>query len=101
MEHENENTADMYTGLKRREFMVMMAGCTAGLMAPGLFPGEGKLFLSIEDNGVGFDPRGQHPGHMGLHTMRERIEELDGALEIESAPGQGTLVRATVPLRAR
>jgi len=46
MKHENENSADLYTGLKRREFMVMMAGCTAGLMVPGLFPGEGKLFAA-------------------------------------------------------
>jgi PAS domain S-box-containing protein len=61
--------------------------------------GEGKLFLSIQDDGVGFDPQSEHPGHMGLHTMRERIEELDGTLEIESARGEGTVVRVTVPTK--
>ena len=43
MKHENENAANLHTGLKRREFMTMLAGCTAGLMVPGLFHDEGKL----------------------------------------------------------
>ena len=34
MKHENENAANLHTGLKRREFMAMLAGCTAGLMVP-------------------------------------------------------------------
>jgi aryl-alcohol dehydrogenase-like predicted oxidoreductase len=43
MKHENENAANLHTGLKRREFMAMLAGCTAGLMVPSLFNGEGKV----------------------------------------------------------
>jgi len=43
MKHENENAANLHTGLKRREFMAMLAGCTAGLMVPSLFHGEEKL----------------------------------------------------------
>ena len=43
MKHENENPAIRQTGLKRREFMAMLAGCTAGLMVPGLFYGDGKV----------------------------------------------------------
>jgi aryl-alcohol dehydrogenase-like predicted oxidoreductase len=43
MKHQNENAINQHTGFKRREFVVMLAGCTAGLMVPGLFPGEGKL----------------------------------------------------------
>ena len=39
MKHENENAVNLHTGLKRREFMVMLAGCTAGLMVPSLFHG--------------------------------------------------------------
>jgi len=42
MKHGNEHAANRHTGLKRREFMAMLAGCTAGLMVPGLFHGEGK-----------------------------------------------------------
>jgi signal transduction histidine kinase len=63
--------------------------------------GEGKLALTIEDDGVGFDPQADHPGHLGLHTMRERVVELGGTLAIESARGRGTMVRATVPVERR
>ncbi len=54
------------------------------------------LTLEVQDNGVGFDPQGDYPGHLGLNTMRERVTRLGGVLEIESAPGAGALVRATV-----
>ncbi|MDJ0818820.1 MAG: aldo/keto reductase [Desulfobacterales bacterium] len=43
MKHENENAAKLHTGLKRREFMAILAGCTAGLMVPNLFHGEEKI----------------------------------------------------------
>jgi PAS domain S-box-containing protein len=59
---------------------------------------EDHIALSVRDNGIGFDPHGQYPGHMGLHSMRERMERLNGALRIDSAPGQGSVVQATVQL---
>jgi aryl-alcohol dehydrogenase-like predicted oxidoreductase len=43
MKHKSANAANLHTGLKRREFMTMLAGCTVGLMVPSLLPGEGKL----------------------------------------------------------
>lgn len=54
---------------------------------------EGAILLEVQDNGLGFDPQAPYPGHMGLQSMRERAARLDGTLEIESGPGQGTLVR--------
>ncbi|HEY1964649.1 MAG TPA: sensor histidine kinase [Acidobacteriaceae bacterium] len=48
------------------------------------------LSVSVQDNGVGFDPR-QEKG-MGLLGMQERVERLDGRFCIESKPGCGTLV---------
>lgn len=39
---------------------------------------------------------GVEQGHFGLHGMRERAERLGGTLAIESTPGSGTTVRATV-----
>ena len=53
--------------------------------------------LSIEDDGVGFDPDGSASGY-GLQTMRERAEAVGARLDIESAPGRGA--RLVVTLRA-
>ncbi len=54
--------------------------------------------LSIEDNGIGFDPaavtsRGEY-AKFGLTSMRERAELSGGSFEIESAPGKGTKIQA-------
>lgn len=53
------------------------------------------IILSVRDDGCGFDPAApaNQPG-IGLNGMRERITALGGALEVESAIGQGTCVRA-------
>ena len=48
---------------------------------------------------MGFDPVAEFPGLLGLHSMRERMAALGGSLAIESAPGQGARIRATVPLQ--
>jgi signal transduction histidine kinase len=55
------------------------------------------IILEIRDNGVGFDPLGSFPGHLGLLSMRERLKNLGGVLSIESTPGQGTTIHARVP----
>jgi aryl-alcohol dehydrogenase-like predicted oxidoreductase len=43
MKHENENATNPQKGLRRREFMAMLAGCTASLMVPSLTHGEEKI----------------------------------------------------------
>lgn len=63
----------------------------------------GRLALTIEDDGQGFDPEhawaGSDPGQRsGLHNMRRRIEELGGQLTIRSRPAGGTAVTLDVPL---
>jgi signal transduction histidine kinase len=57
--------------------------------------------LIVEDDGRGFDSTApqREREHLGMFTMRERVALVDGSLEITSAPGEGTLVRASVPLR--
>ena len=56
------------------------------------------LTLEIKDDGQGFDPQQSFPGHLGLHSMRERAEKLGGNFSIESTPGQGTTIRVQVTL---
>ncbi len=55
--------------------------------------------VEVSDNGRGFDAAASFPGHLGLHSMRERVKSLGGELQIESAPGQGTRIRANVPVQ--
>jgi signal transduction histidine kinase len=60
-----------------------------------------EVRLSIVDNGVGFDPTTTPPvGHYGLRNLQERARGLGGAVTIQSAPGQGTVVDVRVPVLA-
>jgi signal transduction histidine kinase len=58
---------------------------------------DGAVALEVVDDGGGFDPAAGSRG-FGLPGMRERVALAGGALELDSAPGRGTAVRATVPL---
>jgi signal transduction histidine kinase len=64
--------------------------------------GEGEVRVSIADDGRGFVPQEALRGTgLGLLSMRERVEYLGGRFELESAPGEGTKVRAIVPLEEK
>ncbi len=61
---------------------------------------DGRVRISIRDDGVGFEldqasERGR--GHFGLAFMRERMEQIGGSLEIQSQPGAGTQVLLEAP----
>ncbi|MGC9335190.1 MAG: histidine kinase [Anaerolineae bacterium] len=57
------------------------------------------LVLEVADDGQGFDLGvAKHRGGIGMVSMRERSREMGGTLTIESAPGQGTVVRVRVPV---
>ena len=53
--------------------------------------------LEVCDNGKGFDATASFPGHLGLHSMQERMTNLGGEFLIESTPGQGTCIHVQVP----
>jgi signal transduction histidine kinase len=60
----------------------------------------GRLALTIEDDGLGFDPDKTLPsatayGHFGLAGMRERISLIGGNIDLLSAPGKGTRISIT------
>jgi signal transduction histidine kinase len=59
---------------------------------------EGSIVLTVKDDGSGFEP--DKTRGLGLLGMEERVKQLGGRLEIESQPGHGTLLRATLPLAA-
>ncbi len=60
---------------------------------------NGCLIMTIEDNGVGFDPSVlANVNRLGVFGMRERVEMLGGNLIIESSSGRGTTISVEVPL---
>ena len=61
---------------------------------------EDRLEISISDNGSGFDPSGRSNGN-GLSNLRNRLKNLNGRCELDSAPGAGTTVCLQLPLRVR
>jgi signal transduction histidine kinase len=54
--------------------------------------------VSVRDNGRGFDTAAQRGSAMGLVGMRYRVESQGGVMEVISAKGQGTTVRAWLPV---
>src|SRR5215204_1354578 len=59
--------------------------------------GRDKLTLTIIDNGVGFDVDTAWGNGVGLVSMIERLDAIGGSLKIDSRPGAGTRVTASVP----
>src|SRR3989454_1904742 len=56
-----------------------------------------EIVIRVADDGAGFDPAAAARGkRWGMKTMRERAEAAGGRLEVDSAPGEGTVVRASV-----
>jgi signal transduction histidine kinase len=57
---------------------------------------NGRILLTVQDDGSGFDP--QRVRGLGLLGMEERVRHLGGSFEIDSSPGCGTLLRIALPL---
>jgi two-component system sensor histidine kinase UhpB len=65
---------------------------------------DGRLDLRVQDDGVGFvvdasQAKAAGGASLGLLSMEERAVLAGGGLEIKSRPGQGTEVRAWLPLK--
>ena len=60
---------------------------------------DDAVLLDVADDGDGFDPATRQDGY-GLTGMQQRLERVSGTLTVESAPGYGTTINASVPLRA-
>jgi signal transduction histidine kinase len=63
------------------------------------------ITLDVRDDGVGFATSrgnsGPRVGGYGLIGMRQRAEQLEGTVAIESRPGEGTAVSVTIPAPTR
>ncbi len=59
---------------------------------------KGELFLTVQDDGIGFVlQKGISMHHVGLLAMRNSVQLLGGKLTISSKPGQGTRISAVCP----
>jgi len=60
----------------------------------------GSIHITIEDDGIGFDPAGDfsHPSGLGLSMMAERASSIGGHCQIDSSPGHGARITLTIPM---
>lgn len=71
----------------------------AGHVVIGMRQVRQTLYLEMLDDGLGFDQaQGEPEGHFGLRLVRETVADAGGRLTVESRPGQGTTVRAELPV---
>ncbi len=66
---------------------------------------EERLFLEVKDYGIGFQPPERlgtyvSESKLGMMGMEQRILSIGGELDVESTPGRGTVIRATIPYAA-
>jgi signal transduction histidine kinase len=71
-----------------------------------LVQNDGEAILEVRDDGRGFVIPGcltdlALKGHFGLVGSTERATAVGGELQVESAPGQGALIRAIIPLHSQ
>ncbi|MGE5110394.1 MAG: sensor histidine kinase [Acidobacteriaceae bacterium] len=57
-----------------------------------------QVVVVVQDDGTGFDVASRAQGGLGLLGMQERVAELDGHLNIASAPDKGTTIRVELPI---
>lgn len=84
--------------------VVEHASASVARVTVSLWPTQ--VLLDVFDDGRGFDPARLGPPlagtdrGFGLWSLRQRVEQLGGSLEVESTPGRGTVLTAALPLPA-
>jgi signal transduction histidine kinase len=66
-------------------------------LAVSLARQDGHAVLAVTDTGTGFDPAAPHAGS-GLAHIRDRVAELGGTVDIDSAPGRGAALTVRLPV---
>lgn len=97
---------NLRTETRREIFLIYKEGVTNILrhaachnVELGLTLENDRLQLTIADDGCGFVLPGRGSGGNGLESMRERARKLGGHLAIDSAPGRGTVLCLSLPLK--
>jgi signal transduction histidine kinase/ligand-binding sensor domain-containing protein len=103
----SDTDARLTSEFRRNVFLVMKEALTnvarhadAESVAVSLALGEGRIALTVRDDGTGFINSPHGSGHNGLSNMSRRASSLDGMLTVGSDPGRGTCVTLEAPLPA-
>lgn len=73
----------------------------AGRTHVGLRVEGDELLLTVQDDGIGFDPlAARSTGHLGLTNLRDRAAAFGGSIAIESTLGSGTTLTIRIPINA-
>ncbi|MFH1719349.1 MAG: PAS domain S-box protein, partial [Planctomycetota bacterium] len=89
-----------------RELLInIVKHAKAGKVKVSLQKVDEHINVIVEDDGVGFDPvevkaRAAKRAEFGLFSIRERLEQLGGHIEIESGPGHGSRISMIAPLKS-
>jgi len=74
------------------------AWVTVGVTPPGDVAAQGRLQVTVRDAGAGFDPGSVDRARLGVRrSITERVEDWGGSASVQSAPGEGTVVRLSWP----
>ena len=78
------------------------SGCTT--ISVNLYIKGEKIYAGVEDDGIGFEPEkitGKYHGEggFGLFSIKERLEYLNGSIDISSSPGKGTNIILSLSLK--
>jgi signal transduction histidine kinase len=99
----DRHTAELETGVYRIVQEALTNASKHGeapQVSVSVIENGGQVRVTVRDDGHGFDT-GQTTAGFGLTGMRERVELLSGDLSVQSAPGQGTTVTASLPVTRR
>lgn len=102
---EIEEVSNLPSGIEDHLFRILQEALSntlrharANAINVKLFTLQGQVRLRISDDGVGFDLDGEKMTSYGLQSIRERVSEVGGALDIYSAVGKGTQIEVRIPL---
>ncbi|HZH50057.1 MAG TPA: response regulator [Nitrospira sp.] len=90
-----DQTTLLYQGVRELLFNVLKHAGTDRAVVRMSDNGQGKLQIVVQDDGVGCDPNAvteSGSDKFGLFSIRERMEAIDGWMELQSQPGAGTTI---------
>lgn len=94
----SSSVVDAVVGVVTESLMNITKHATAKKVKVNLEMVDGSLNLEIQDDGRGFDPSAVPVGgYYGLIGMRERVNLVNGSIEVISQPGAGTIIKVRIP----